>query len=353
MSDTRLASLVLALLGSALPGCATVPKGMLAEHKPEYTSTTPLRFAPRTTPAKITAEDGSALRKAGYVKVGTIHFGQPGNHVPLESAMLEEAARNGGDVVHLDREGVRGSIPMPTGKTRKRCTNGDSTTVGTLNPVTTKHCTIQMIGGYQNRTCWDDTSWQMGTRTNARCLDWTEIPEIRETESRISEGSVWRYDPEFAAKTTQSEEAKATVYVYRARSIWGAIMKPVVYCDDVALAHTQNGRYFRLTIDPGYHLFRGEQQVDNIAEIIKPGGVYYFMASVVQGGFAEMEAEKYFLGPRNENWAKQFVKGPHAGERGAVDDELKALDPDEVIDRERVAAKGQIPDSPRDLALAH
>jgi ankyrin repeat protein len=129
------------------------------------------------------------------------------------------------------------------------------------------------------------------------------------------------------AASTAPAGAIATVYVFRERSILGAPLKPPIYCDNVELAHLQNGRYFRVQLEPGRHFFRSKPGAPGTTLNAEPGGVYYIRADMVQGGSLRLAAL-----PSEES--------PSAIHK------LKALDANQVMDHTRVAAKGEIPDNP-------
>lgn len=134
---------------------------------------------------------------------------------------------------------------------------------------------------------------------------------------------------------TPAGGAPATVYIFRERLYAGSALKPSVYCDGVELARIQNGRYFRVRLDPGRHTFRSTAQEPDVALVAKPGEVYYLQVEIVPHGF-KGRARLTLLPP---------------GESPYTIRDLRALDADMVKDRARVSAAGEIPDSPslRDL----
>jgi ankyrin repeat protein len=120
--------------------------------------------------------------------------------------------------------------------------------------------------------------------------------------------------------------AKATVYFFREHGILGFGLKPPIYCDNVELAHLQNGRYFRVQLEPGRHFFRSKPGAPGTTLDAEAGGVYYIRAVMVQGG--------------------SLLLAPLRSEESPPLDKVKALDANQVIDHTRVAAQGEIPDNP-------
>jgi ankyrin repeat protein len=137
------------------------------------------------------------------------------------------------------------------------------------------------------------------------------------------------YDHRRSALATSTAPAadKATVYVFREHGIVGFGLKPPIYCDNMELAHLQNGRYFRVQLEPGHHFFRSKPGAPGTALDAEAGGVYYIRAVMVQGGSLYLT-----LLPSDES--------PSAIHK------MKALDANQVKDPTRVAAQGEIPDNP-------
>src|SRR5215216_959968 len=54
-------------------------------------------------------------------------------------------------------------------------------------------------------------------------------------------------------ESKSSDEAKASIYFYRIKQFAGSALEPSVYCDDKELARLDNGRYFRVSLDPEKH----------------------------------------------------------------------------------------------------
>ena len=143
-----------------------------------------------------------------------------------------------------------------------------------------------------------------------------------------AEREVDEYDHNQSSEPVPSD-ANATVYVFRDHSLLGAALKPPIYCDNVELAQLQNGRYFRVRLEPGRHILRSKPGAPGITLVAAPAGVYYIHAQIVQGGSLSLTPLQSFEPP-------------------AAMHKMKALDKKEVMDPSRVAAKGEIPDNPTD-----
>jgi hypothetical protein len=125
-------------------------------------------------------------------------------------------------------------------------------------------------------------------------------------------------------------DAKAIVYVFRERLSTGMALKPSIFCDDVELARIQNGRYFRVRLESGHHVFRSTGKEAPLDLNARTGGVYYIQAEIIPGGL-KGHARLTLLPPGGQPYTIR---------------ELRALDADLVKDRGRVSAAGEIPDSP-------
>ncbi len=283
-------------------------------------------FESRTNSAQATGEDDSSLAAKGYVKIGVVRSEMSTEQTSAEiaqtlrTAALRKAADGGGDIVRLERESVPGRTAIQTGKMKKVCTVSESGTRQSFQ------CSMR-----------NHYSCQQTYIEYSRCEQSEEVPETKEIKVRVTEGTVWRQDPQLAARTVSIGPAKtkATVYVFRKHTIVGAVRTPAVYCDDVELAYTQNGRYFRVQLEPGEHYFRGEDDDDYTRIDLRPGEVGY-IASIVGYSPHAKHAHAYVLVDPPEKAVPEIRS-------------LKALDANKVVDRTRVAARGEIPDNPADL----
>jgi hypothetical protein len=119
----------------------------------------------------------------------------------------------------------------------------------------------------------------------------------------------------------------STVNIFRKSSVLGMALKPSISCDGVELAHIQNGRYFRVQLKPGRHVFLSKNGGPAAEINAEPGGVYFIQAEIMEGGALNLIVV----------------------EDSSVLHKLKALDANQVLDHSRVAAKGEIPDNPTDI----
>lgn len=291
-------------------------------------------FEARPNSAQTTTEDEGSLAGKGYIKIGIVRVEAWTKKTSAEmaqtlrTAALSKAGESGGDVVRLERESVPGSTLIKTGKMKKICTEWESHTVQSLN----FHLCSEM--GAPN-ACYHTAAQSVfvsETRYWQGCKHREEVPETKEVKVRVSDGSVWRQDPQLAARVSSRADVKATVYVFRRHSMWGAVRTPAVYCDDVELAYTQNGRYFRVRLEPGRHYFRGEEDEFYARFDLQPGEVAYLASEV---GYSPHSSHAHAgVWPESSEVALPTIQG------------LKALDSGKVVDRTRVAASGELPDNP-------
>lgn len=80
-----------------------------------------------------------------------------------------------------------------------------------------------------------------------------------------------------------SQEAKATLYVYRHRRFEGAALKPSVFVDDKEMARMENGRYFVAKLEPGRHSIRSNDKASGVDVNMKPGAAYYIRIDMQTG----------------------------------------------------------------------
>lgn len=292
------------------------------------------KFEARPNSAQTTTEDAGSLAGKGYIKIGAVRAEAWTEKADAEmvqtlrTAALGKAGESGGDVVRLERESLPGSTLIKTGKMKKICTEWESKTVQSLS----FHLCSEM--GAPN-ACYHTEAQSVfvsETRYWRGCKHREEVPETKEVKVRVSEGSVWRQDPQLAARVSSRADVKATVYVFRSHSMWGAVRTPAVYCDDVELAYTQNGRYFRVRLEPGRHYFRGEDDDYYVLLDLQPGEVAYLASEV--GKSPHASHAHALVRPESPEVALRSVQG------------LKALDSDKILDRSRVAASGELPDNP-------
>lgn len=79
-------------------------------------------------------------------------------------------------------------------------------------------------------------------------------------------------------------EVKGWVYFYRYKSLNAALRTLSVYCDEVELAHLQNGRYFVARVSPGHHAFRSTVKESGVGIDVKAGQKYFLRIEVGTSG---------------------------------------------------------------------
>jgi hypothetical protein len=156
----------------------------------------------RPAPAKVTSKQDSALISEGYFLIGTVSASQPGKKGDaaamqnLESAILQKAAEAGGDVVCFSKEGSLEEAEVPSGKTRRDCLQSETTWVSSGQKCE-KSCFTDSAG----HTNCVDVGCSPTMRAVERCVEFSDpIPEMKKVKSLVSEGTVWRHDPELVAR---------------------------------------------------------------------------------------------------------------------------------------------------------
>jgi ankyrin repeat protein len=158
----------------------------------------------RSVPAKVTSEEESALTTKGYVNIGSINAGRPGEKEDaditgqLRAAILKKAAEAGGDVVRFEKEGVPETLEVPTGKFKTKgatCDQYQSVATSTTSSSTSCYTDVH---GFQH--CM--TTNTPGFGTAQKCVKWSggqSVPITKREKSLVSVGTVWRYDSKLAA----------------------------------------------------------------------------------------------------------------------------------------------------------
>lgn len=81
----------------------------------------------------------------------------------------------------------------------------------------------------------------------------------------------------------ETSSAKAEVYIYRYKQFIGYMVEPSVYCNEVQLARMDNGRYFKVTLEPGTYTFRSNDKQSGIEMELKSGEQYYIRVEIASG----------------------------------------------------------------------
>ncbi len=81
----------------------------------------------------------------------------------------------------------------------------------------------------------------------------------------------------------KSERSNSVVYFYRYKQFIGYTVEPSVYYNEVQLARMDNGRYFKVVLNPGKYTFRSNDKQSGIEMELKSGEEYYIRVEIVQG----------------------------------------------------------------------
>ena len=152
--------------------------------QPVFTPANSQKLDARSTPAKATSDDESALASKGYFKIGTISASQRGDPKnptitgKLFGAILKKAAEAGGDVVHFTKEDAKDreyeTDVSKFGKSdHARCFFYGNTIIG-----------YDVLPGTV-------PPYRSYTKPIYKCEEWV-------VDIVVDEGTVWRYDPKLA-----------------------------------------------------------------------------------------------------------------------------------------------------------
>jgi hypothetical protein len=145
----------------------------------------------------------------------------------------------------------------------------------------------------------------------------------------------WGQDQSTTAPKTQ-DSSKAKVYVYRYKQFVGSALAPSVFCDDVQLARIENGRYFTVTVDPGKHIFRSNDEQSGIV-LQAVAGQQYFVRVDIATGFMK-------------GHGRLTMMDSQQGTYELTSDKLKPLDASKVMDKDRVSVEVAHPQPPAQAA---
>jgi ankyrin repeat protein len=180
--------------------------------QPTFTPTISQKVDARSGPAKVTTETDSALISKGYIRIGTISDSQPGKKAnaeatqQLESAILQKAAEAGGDVVRFNKEGSFEETEVPTGKTKTKGGTCEQYSTQSYSTTTSSQSCYTDVHGFAHCTTWNTPGF--GSRSTCVRRSGGEVIQItRREKSLVSEGTVWRYAPNWAADIARAAEA--------------------------------------------------------------------------------------------------------------------------------------------------
>lgn len=144
-------------------------------------------FPQRGVPATITSEDEKSL-ESGYIKLGivSIFHSTPGE----KERLLQEATSHGGDVVLIEAADTPSQIPSGQYK-QGRC-------IGWARKHHTDCHTITRYEPGSNNSNVGYTKCDSVDDGAGACDDWEQVPVL--VPGLTTMGSVWRHDPELAAK---------------------------------------------------------------------------------------------------------------------------------------------------------
>jgi hypothetical protein len=178
-----------------------------------FTPTISQKVDARSGPAKVTSDDESALASKGYVKIGVISASQPGKKEnpditrQLESAILRKAAEAGGDVVRFNKEGSYEEREVPTGKSKVKGGTCDQYSTQSVSTTTSSQSCYTDVHGFAHCTTWNTP----GLSSRSVCVHRSggeTIPITKREKSVVSEGTVWRYAPNWTADMARAAEAE-------------------------------------------------------------------------------------------------------------------------------------------------
>jgi hypothetical protein len=121
-------------------------------------------------------------------------------------------------------------------------------------------------------------------------------------------------------------EPSATVFLYRRKEFSTRNLQPSIYVDNSEVARMDDGRFFKIKLEPGKHIITSNKGLSGAAIDMKAGRTYYFRLTLVPGFWkahseitlVEKEQGKYELStmkPLEPKWIKDKVRvssGPEA-----------------------------------------
>ena len=114
-------------------------------------------------------------------------------------------------------------------------------------------------------------------------------------------------------------EPTATVYLYRRKEFSTRNLQPSVYVDSSEVARMDDGRYFKIKLQPGKHIIASNKGLSGAAINMKAGQTYYFRLTLAPGFWkahseitlVEKEQGKYELStmkPLEPKWIKDKTR---------------------------------------------
>lgn len=133
--------------------------------------------------------------------------GESGYNQAVESAILQKAAGAGGDVVRFNKEGSFEETEVPTGKSKVKGGTCDQYSTQAVSTTTSSQSCYTDVHGFAHCTTWNTP----GMSTRSVCVrrsGGTVVPITRKEKSLVSEGTVWRYAPNWASDMARAGEAE-------------------------------------------------------------------------------------------------------------------------------------------------
>ena len=81
--------------------------------------------------------------------------------------------------------------------------------------------------------------------------------------------------PLMSQEPAKTSPETSTVFFYRLREAYAALLKPSVFADGKQLGRMRNGRYFSVTLPAGSHTITSTLPGSGSVIDMKPGAVYY------------------------------------------------------------------------------
>jgi hypothetical protein len=119
--------------------------------------------------------------------------------------------------------------------------------------------------------------------------------------------------PPVRAQEPASPPNSATIYFYRLRDAYGAVLRPSVYCDKVQIARMRNGRFLALPVPPGKHMVTSTFAGNGLEIEVKPGESYYFRVEMTRATmFKNARGEVTMVAPEQGKFEVQQLKPAEA-----------------------------------------
>ena len=85
-------------------------------------------------------------------------------------------------------------------------------------------------------------------------------------------------------KPASTPTETATIYFYRLRLAYGALLKPSIFCDKKQMVRMRNGRFASMTVPSGEHTITSNLPGSGVIIDFKPGETYYVRLGISTAG---------------------------------------------------------------------